>query len=393
MDDHPERHHDESAHHAQPGHHAEPEQVNESGRDPDDDGGATEARGADLPEETTEEGCPPSAHITEVATDDLPDDDTLVELGGFAGLASALVSASWLARALAEGRAKLAHRVHCDRVTGALTTALTGMTVTPLGIGVEGELVEDRYRPSASLRALVQARDGTCRFPGCQRHARFCDLDHVRPWPGGPTAASNLMALCRRHHRIKQRPAWRVQLLPDGRARWFFPDGRTVLTHPVDHLAATRPFLLPTSTSPTDPGSDAPAAQRLRKTPCRTQEELDAEEPYGIDDHSPLLEHYLRRIADHQALPLREQTRLAANAQRRERERRLGTRHGPVEEITVDLGGQLIRWTPYWRHHVEEIPLPGASGSRSGPHASAQPVKPALLHLSYPLWNWDDPPF
>ena len=56
------------------------------------------------------------------------------------------------------------------------------------------------YRPSASLESLVRMRDGRCRFPGCSVAARFCDLDHVRPWPAGPTAAANLMCLCRRGH-------------------------------------------------------------------------------------------------------------------------------------------------------------------------------------------------
>ena len=96
------------------------------------------------------------------------------------------------------------------------------------------------YRPSDALRALVQTRDGHCRFPGCQVAARFCDLDHARPWPAGPTALANLMCLCRRHHRIKQRPGWTVRLLPDGRAEWTDPTGRTRTTHPLDHLGATR---------------------------------------------------------------------------------------------------------------------------------------------------------
>jgi predicted restriction endonuclease len=42
-----------------------------------------------------------------------------------------------------------------------------------------------------------------CRWPGCTRSARTCDLDHIVPWPDGPTTADNLIALCRGHHRLK----------------------------------------------------------------------------------------------------------------------------------------------------------------------------------------------
>jgi hypothetical protein len=59
------------------------------------------------------------------------------------------------------------------------------------------------YRPTAGVDRFVRARDVTCRWPGCQRPSRVCDLDHVVPWPNGPTTVQNLLALCRRHHRLK----------------------------------------------------------------------------------------------------------------------------------------------------------------------------------------------
>ena len=93
----------------------------------------------------------------------------------------------------------------------------------------------DAYRPAPALAALVRARDGHCRFPGCSVAARFCDLVHVRPWPAGRTAAEHLMCLCRRHHRIKQRPGWTVRLAPDGTTRTD-PSGRVRTTEPLDAL-------------------------------------------------------------------------------------------------------------------------------------------------------------
>ncbi len=110
-------------------------------------------------------------------------------------------------------------------------TRVTGARLDP-----DDHLSTAAYRPGTELAALVRARDGRCRFPGCSVAARFCDLDHVRPWPTGPTAARNLLTLCRRHHRIKQRPGWWVRLAPDGTATWTDPGGRDRTTAPLDAL-------------------------------------------------------------------------------------------------------------------------------------------------------------
>ncbi len=121
----------------------------------------------------------------------------------------------------------------CARIDRARARALTDLvlqqaTVTTTVVEhdahpVTGALLDTgdalattAYRPGAALAALVRARDGHCRFPGCSVAARWCDLDHVVPWPAGPTSALNLVCLCRRHHRTKQRPGWLTRLEPDG---------------------------------------------------------------------------------------------------------------------------------------------------------------------------------
>jgi hypothetical protein len=58
---------------------------------------------------------------------------------------------------------------------------------------------EPRYRPSEKLAWFVRCRDMTCRFPGCHEPADVCDLDHTIAYPTGPTSASNLKCLGRRH--------------------------------------------------------------------------------------------------------------------------------------------------------------------------------------------------
>ncbi len=62
---------------------------------------------------------------------------------------------------------------------------------------------EPGYRPSARLERFIRCRDMTCRFPGCDRPAEFADIDHTIPYPSGPTHASNLKCLCRKHHLVK----------------------------------------------------------------------------------------------------------------------------------------------------------------------------------------------
>ena len=96
---------------------------------------------------------------------------------------------------------------------------------------------EPRYFPSAKLADFVRSRDLTCRAPGCDRPAFECDLDHTRAYrDGGWTHASNLKALCRKHHLLKTFGGWRDKQLPDGTVIWLLPDGCTYVTTPGSAL-------------------------------------------------------------------------------------------------------------------------------------------------------------
>jgi hypothetical protein len=89
------------------------------------------------------------------------------------------------------------------------------------------------YKPSPSLRHLVEVRQRTCSFPGCRRSARRCDLDHTVPFDyGGRTCECNLAPLCRRHHRAKQAPGWHLEQSEPGRMTWRLPSGRAYTTRP-----------------------------------------------------------------------------------------------------------------------------------------------------------------
>lgn len=92
------------------------------------------------------------------------------------------------------------------------------------------------YRPPAGLADLVRARDGTCRHPACRRTATACELDHVVAWrDGGRTSEANLVALCPRHHLLKEGPGWQVVLHADRTLEWITPTGHRYRSRPADH--------------------------------------------------------------------------------------------------------------------------------------------------------------
>src|SRR5690606_6276450 len=88
-----------------------------------------------------------------------------------------------------------------------------------------------RSIPPAIRRAL-QSRDAGCRFPGCT-HTRFLDGHHIRHWAdGGATRLSNLVLLCRHHHRQVHEGRAEVRMLGDGALRFQGPDGRALEAAP-----------------------------------------------------------------------------------------------------------------------------------------------------------------
>jgi hypothetical protein len=111
------------------------------------------------------------------------------------------------------------------------------------------------------LARFVRCRDLTCRFPGCDEPADHCDLDHTIPYPAGPTCASNLGCLCRKHHLLKTFWGWLNRQLPGGTMIWTSPSGQTYRTHPGSRL------LFPTLCKPTGPvtaPADAPGTESKR---------------------------------------------------------------------------------------------------------------------------------
>lgn len=120
------------------------------------------------------------------------------------------------------------------------------------------------YRPPADLTRWLRVRDETCRFPGCNRRAARCELDHTEDWADdGRTAFDNLAHLCPHHHHLKHETSWSVRHLEHGRLEWRSPAGRRHVTEPTVRIPA-RAAPGPTRTLQPDRAGTAPRAPRDR---------------------------------------------------------------------------------------------------------------------------------
>ena len=101
-----------------------------------------------------------------------------------------------------------ARRLGCDAVRSTVALDEDG---EPLSVGRATRTV-----PPAIRRALV-VRDRGCRFPGCDRPPAWTDGHHLVHWAdGGETALSNLVLLCRPHHRLVHEEGWTMSRGEDG---------------------------------------------------------------------------------------------------------------------------------------------------------------------------------
>ena len=83
------------------------------------------------------------------------------------------------------------------------------------------------YVPTQLDRTIVELAARRCVHPFCNRSARRCDCDHIKPFDsGGPTCPRcNLAPLCRHHHRLKTHAGWRYWKLGPESYLWTDPHG------------------------------------------------------------------------------------------------------------------------------------------------------------------------
>ena len=119
-----------------------------------------------------------------------------------------------------------ARRLACDSSVVRIVEDADG---EPLDVGRK-----TRSIPPALRRAL-KSRDQGCVFPGCT-HKRYVDGHHIEHWAdGGATRLSNLVSLCRFHHRAVHEGGIRIERLDDGAWRFVLPNGESRLSCAPGH--------------------------------------------------------------------------------------------------------------------------------------------------------------
>src|SRR3954447_8860445 len=98
----------------------------------------------------------------------------------------------------------------------ALRMLCCDATVVPIVMNGAGQPLDvgraTRTSPDG-LRRAVAARDRGCAHPGCGRPVSWTHCHHIIPWEcGGETKLSNLVMLCRAHHRQIHSSDWTVRI-------------------------------------------------------------------------------------------------------------------------------------------------------------------------------------
>ena len=104
---------------------------------------------------------------------------------------------------------KIVERLACD---GNITRVLLDSESTVIDVGRAKRVV------SGPARRALNARDGSCRWPGCDRPPSWTAAHHVVHWiHGGSTDLDNLVLLCHRHHWMVHEGKWQLVRSDDGR--------------------------------------------------------------------------------------------------------------------------------------------------------------------------------
>ena len=160
-----------------------------------------------------------------------------------------------------------ARRLGCDCTVVGLVEGHEG---EPLNIGRKTRII-----PQAIQRAL-RARDGGCRFPGCDR-TRFCEGHHVKHWAnGGETRLDNLVLLCGFHHTKVHEGGYGVMRTDDGVFVFTRPDGQ--------RIPECGPAFKP-----------VPGAGRFRGNFAEPEPQPAADDPPGLGSFEQALRFHLRR--------------------------------------------------------------------------------------------------
>jgi hypothetical protein len=155
----------------------------------------------------------------------------------------------------------------------ALRDALRQLVLSPHVLRDVVTDAQPQHDPSPALVEFVRARDRYCDGPtGTQVTARRTDLDHLLPWPTGPTAAWNLACRAARTHQLKHH-GWTAVRDASG-TTWTSPAGQVVHVPRFD----LPPPAVPPDRAPPDPDTLAAADRALTLAP------LWPDQPEPMDD-------------------------------------------------------------------------------------------------------------
>ncbi|MDQ1583138.1 MAG: hypothetical protein QOF36_1192, partial [Microbacteriaceae bacterium] len=134
-----------------------------------------------------------------------------------------LVTATALTRRAGHGRIEgseipvsieTVERVACTAGTVTITFDETGQ---PINLGRDHRLY------STHQRIALGARDGGCRWPGCNRQPKWTEAHHIQHWKRdhGHTNLADGLLLCRYHHLLLHNNRWEIRR--ENSAYWLIP--------------------------------------------------------------------------------------------------------------------------------------------------------------------------
>jgi len=116
---------------------------------------------------------------------------------------------------------KTVQRLACD---STITRVVLGSESVVIDVGRAKRVV------GGPTRRALDARDGHCQWPRCDRPPTWSHAHHVVHWTrGGPTDLANMILLCYRHHWMAHEGGWQLVRTNDGRVMTIPPPWKSFL--------------------------------------------------------------------------------------------------------------------------------------------------------------------